>query len=96
MYTVFGRSSTHASNTHASNDRELTAMEELVARAVRARYAVLSSRPAQAAFLQGLGKAQAELEGLADQENVDYSLPRMGEAYALKYHMYLGLVSGKR
>ncbi|HEV7588024.1 MAG TPA: class I SAM-dependent methyltransferase [Longimicrobium sp.] len=38
-------------------------------------------------FYLDLRTASAELFKLGDQQNVEYSVPRMGEAYALWYHM---------
>lgn len=62
-------------------------LEELVASEVRSIYAELENAVEQKRFLRQLRAADQELLKLSKGHSVDYSLDRVGEAYALKYHL---------
>lgn len=63
-------------------------LEEIVAQAVlNDSFADCDGPDAQRTFLRLLDKANEELYRLSRNENPDYGLPKMGEAYALWYHM---------
>ncbi|HEX6370964.1 MAG TPA: class I SAM-dependent methyltransferase [Longimicrobium sp.] len=63
-------------------------LEEIVAQAVvNDSYADCNGPEAQRTFLRSLDQANEELFRLSRSENPDYGLPKMGEAYALWYHM---------
>ncbi len=62
-------------------------MEEVVAEAVLAERNRAEEHGELGAFFTDLKEASSDLFKLGGRENVDYSLARMGEAYALWYHM---------
>jgi SAM-dependent methyltransferase len=63
-------------------------LEQIVSDAViDDSYADADTPGKQTRYLRELARANAELRGLSAGRNADYGLPRMGEAYALWYHM---------